>query len=233
MPEARRDTPFRRRSSGGIAIAVLAASGSVALAVGATFQSSGPDAPDFHARTYPAESGPWAEPTPGTAPHSDTPARAGNPPGRPAPPQRIEITRVGLNAPVVPVGVDQKGGAEVPADPGAAGWYRFGTAPGETSGSAVLMGHVDSRSGDLGEFAALFDVRAGDSVLVRRHGAPPVAYRITARVTVDKGDLPASTFARSGPAVIRLITCASPYDPDRGGYLRNLVVTAVPVPGTG
>nr|WP_254047185.1 class F sortase [Streptomyces aureus] len=205
----------------------------MALAVGATFQSSARDAPDFHARTSPAASGPWAEPIPGSAPLPHAPARAERPLGQPARPQSIEITRVGLHAPVVPVGVDKQGGAEVPADPGVAGWYRFGTAPGQTSGSAVLIGHVDSRSGDLGEFAALRDVRAGDVVLVRRHGAPPVSYRIAARVTVGKSDLPASTFARTGPPVLRLITCATPYDPDRGGYLRNLVVTAVPVPGTG
>ncbi|MFE1270985.1 sortase domain-bontaining protein [Streptomyces sp. NPDC058757] len=247
MPEAREAAPSRRRRADGVAIAVLAVSGAVALAAGAALRPSAPAAPDFQARTAPSASGPRAETLPGrfpaSLPHASArpdgpparpaPARTDEPRGRQAPPRGVEIPRVGLDAPVVPVGVDRDGGAEVPADPGRAGWYRFGPAPGEPSGSAVLMGHVDSRSGDLGEFAALFDVRAGDTVLVRRDGAPPVSYRITSRATVDKGELPASAFARSGPPVLTLITCAAPYDPDRGGYLRNLVVTAVPLPAKG
>ena len=38
---------------------------------------------------------------------------------------------------------------------------------------------------------------------------------------------PDDVFDRSGQAaVLRLITCGGPYDPDRGGYQDNLVVTA-------
>ncbi|MFJ8133042.1 class F sortase [Streptomyces hydrogenans] len=229
MPEARGAAPRRRRPTDGVLAVVLAVSGAVALVVGAALRPSAPDAPDFHVRT---PSGTWAGAPQGhsPAPLSRAPARVGEPSGRPAPPRSVEIPRVDLNAPVVPVGVDRNGAAQVPADPGRAGWYRFGPAPGERAGSAVLMGHVDSRSGDLGEFAALAGVRAGDAVLVRRDGAPPVSYRVASRATVDKSELPASAFARSGPPVLTLITCAPPYDPDGGGYLRNLVVTAVPLP---
>ncbi|MGW3376342.1 class F sortase [Streptomyces hydrogenans] len=236
MPEARGAAPRRGRPTDGILAVVLAVSGAVALVVGAALRPSAPDAlpdaPDFHARTTPSASGTWAAPPQGhsPAPLSRAPAGAGEPSGRPAPPRSVEIPRVDLNAPVVPVGVDRHGGAQVPADPGRAGWYRFGPAPGARAGSAVLMGHVDSRSGDLGEFAALAGVRAGDAVLVRRDGAPPVSYRVASRATVDKSELPASAFVRSGPPVLTLITCAPPYDPDGGGYLRNLVVTAVPFP---
>ncbi|WP_037636468.1 class F sortase [Streptomyces exfoliatus] len=214
---------------------MLAASGTAALAVGVALQPSARAAPDIPARTSLSASEPRPEASPGHASVSlgPAPARAEKSLGEPARPLRIEIPRVGLDASVTPVGVGQDGSAQVPADPGLAGWYRFGPAPGEASGSAVLMGHVDSRSGDLGEFGALFDVRADDTVLVRRDNAPPVSYRITSRETVDKSELPASAFARSGPPVLTLITCASPYDPDKGGYLRNLVVTAVPFAGTG
>ncbi|MCH0539858.1 class F sortase [Streptomyces sp. MUM 203J] len=137
------------------------------------------------------------------------------------------MERLGLDAAVVPVGVREDGTAEVPEDPAQAGWYRFGPVPGDPSGSAVLMGHVDSRSGELGEFAALFGARPGDTVVVERADAPPLSYRITARVTVDKDRLPGSVFARTGDPVLTLVTCAPPYDAV-GGYQRNLVVTAEP-----
>ncbi|KAB2977315.1 class F sortase [Streptomyces sp. SS1-1] len=117
----------------------------------------------------------------------------------------------------------------VPDDPSVAGWYRFGPAPGSPEGSAVLVGHVDGETGALGEFAALYDVRRGDRVEVRRAKAAPVVYRVVSRTTVPKGALPASAFRRTGDPVLTLITCAPPFEPERGGYLANLVVTAEPV----
>ncbi|MGK5691985.1 class F sortase [Streptomyces sp. URMC 128] len=71
-----------------------------------------------------------------------------------------------------------------------AGWYRYGPAPGSELGSAVIVGHVDSDTGEIGEFAALYDVRRGDRVEVRRAGAQPVRYRVVSRVTVPKDELP-------------------------------------------
>jgi sortase (surface protein transpeptidase) len=136
---------------------------------------------------------------------------------------------VDLDARVTPVGVTKKGDMAVPGDPATAGWYRYGPAPGSDRGSAVLVGHVDTDSGDLGEFAALYDVRRDQRVEVSRDGGQPVRYRIVSRVTVPKDDLPASAFRRTGPPVLTLITCAPPYVPERGGYLGNLVVTAEPI----
>ncbi|MGV9496950.1 class F sortase [Streptomyces sp. NPDC003642] len=145
------------------------------------------------------------------------------------PPRRILIDDVDLDARVTPVGVTEQGDMTIPGDPATAGWYRYGPAPGSAEGSAVLVGHVDTDSGDLGEFAALYDVRQGQQVEVRRAGADPVRYRIVSRTTVPKDDLPSSAFRRSGPPVLTLITCAPPYVPERGGYLSNLVVTAEPI----
>ncbi|MFF3348813.1 class F sortase [Streptomyces sp. NPDC002779] len=94
----------------------------------------------------------------------------------------------------------------------------------------MLVGHVDSDTGALGEFAALYDVRPGDRVEVRRDGARPVVYRVTSRTTVPKDDLPSSVFRRTDAPVLTLITCAPPFVPEQGGYLSNLVVTAQPSP---
>ncbi|MCP9985396.1 class F sortase [Streptomyces sudanensis] len=146
----------------------------------------------------------------------------------PAPPVRVLVPGVGLDAPVRPVGVTGAGDLAVPADPAVAGWYRFGPAPGGPRGSSVLVGHVDDGTGALGEFAALRDVAAGDSVEVRRAGSTPVRYRVTARSTVPKDALPARVFRRSGPPVLTLVTCAPPFVPEAGGYQANLIATAEP-----
>ncbi|MFJ7177260.1 class F sortase [Streptomyces massasporeus] len=164
-------------------------------------------------------------PTPGAvAPETAPPGTAQNPP-----PRRVLVPRTGLDARVSPVGVTDEGDVTVPDDPSVAGWYRYGPAPGSAEGSAVLVGHVDTDTGALGEFRALYGVRRGDTVEVRRAGDEPVTYRVVSRVTVPKDELPASAFRRTGAPVLTLITCAPPFVPERGGYLSNLVVTADPV----
>ncbi|WP_257027892.1 MULTISPECIES: class F sortase [unclassified Streptomyces] len=137
--------------------------------------------------------------------------------------------RAGLDTRISPVGVTARGDMAVPGDPSVAGWCRHGPAPGSARGSAVLVGHVDTDTGALGEFLALYGMRRGDRVEVRRAGDEPVTYRVVSRLTVPKEALPPSTFRRSGPPTLTLITCAPPYAPERGGYASNLVVTAEPV----
>ncbi|GAA3503823.1 hypothetical protein GCM10019016_109350 [Streptomyces prasinosporus] len=162
-----------------------------------------------------------ARPPDGTEPRAEAPRQD-------APPRRVLAPGTGLDARVEPVGVTARGAVTVPEDPSVAGWYRFGPAPGTDRGSAVLVGHVDDDTGSVGEFAALYEVRRGDRVEVRRAGAEPAVYRVVSRATVPKDDLPASVFRRTGAPVLTLVTCAPPFVPERGGYLANLVVTAEP-----
>ena len=143
-------------------------------------------------------------------------------------PTALRVPRVSLEARVQDVGVRNDGTVEVPDDAEQAGWYRFGPAPGASAGSAVLIGHVDDRTGDLGAFAKLYGVRKGDAVTVARGDATPLRYEVTAREVVDKDRLPDDVFRRHGRPVLTLITCAPPYDREHGGYQRNLLVYAVP-----
>jgi hypothetical protein len=209
---------------------LLAVSGATVLALAPSRESLPPTA-DFDART--AASPPTAPPVRAEHTGSPTTTPSASPVSSAAVPRWLDIERVGLRAAIEPRGIAADGSADIPEDPEKVGWYRFGPAPGEPSGSAVMVGHVDSRTGDLGAFAALFDVRAGDEVTVRRAAAPPVTYRVVARARVDKDRLPASAFARAGRPVLTMITCAPPFDAERGGYQRNLVVTAIPAAPTG
>ncbi|MFJ9796679.1 class F sortase [Streptomyces sp. NPDC101145] len=208
------------RRIGGLAVVTAAALAAVLAPAGAPSRH-GSAPPDFDRAGTAHAAVPGALPTP----------RAPAPPTRDArPPQRVLVPRVGLDAPVRPVGVTGAGDMAVPPDPAVAGWYRFGPAPGAPRGSSVLAGHVDDDTGAPGEFAALRHVAAGDLVEVRRAGGPPVRYRVTARSTVPKGSLPDWAFRRDGPPVLTLVTCAPPFVPEDGGYQANLVVTAEPVP---
>lgn len=132
----------------------------------------------------------------------------------------------------MPVGVTPDGQAEVPSDGGVVGWYRFGPPPGAPAGSAVLVGHVDTADGRLGQFAKLTRADPGDRIVVERGGGSATAYRVTEVAKVPKGRLPAAdVFRRDGPARLVLVTCGGAYDRAAGGYQANLIVTAVPEPG--
>jgi hypothetical protein len=54
---------------------------------------------------------------------------------------------------------------EIPEDVSTVGWYELGVAPGE-AGSAVLAGHVDSRTQGRGAFFDLRDLDVGDRATV-------------------------------------------------------------------
>ncbi|WP_254666097.1 class F sortase [Streptomyces sp. WMMB 322] len=172
----------------------------------------------------PAVGGPATGHSPGPgAGHRGAPG-----PDRRVVPERLTLPRLAVHADVVPVGTTAAGNVAVPGDAGKVGWYRFGAAPGSAAGSAVLVGHVDSRRGERGILASLSSVRQGDAVVVAGRGGRKARYAVVSRRSVDKDAFPGQIFRRTGRPALVLVTCAAPFDPERGGYQRLLLVTAVP-----
>ncbi|MFI5571015.1 class F sortase [Streptomyces sp. NPDC051740] len=218
-----------RPSAAAVGAAAVAAVVLAALLVWSLWPSGASVPSDFGVRPR------AQEPAAGTSSrvHDNAPGEAENTSGPPPEPAALRVPRVSLDARIMGVGVKDDGTVEIPDDAGQAGWYRYGPAPGAPAGSAVLIGHVDDRTGDLGAFAKLYKVRKGDDVTVAREDAPPVRYEVKAREVVDKDRLPDEVFRRHGRPVLTLVTCAPPYDRERGGYQRNLLVYAVPAQGNG
>jgi hypothetical protein len=145
------------------------------------------------------------------------------------PPVRVRLPALGVDAPVAPVGVDDRGRMAVPLDVGTVGWYRFGPGPGAATGSAVLSGHVDDREQGYGAFHRLGDLAPGDPVAVDLAGGGTVTYRVEAVTRVPKADLPvADVFSRAGAPRLTLVTCGGPFDYEAHGYRDNVVVVARP-----
>jgi hypothetical protein len=119
---------------------------------------------------------------------------------------------------------------QLPGDVRRVGWYRFGPAPGQPEGSAVLAGHVDSWDQGLGSLGRLRTVQPGDAVEVTDAAGATTRWQVVTRRLVAKPDLPlAELFARSGPARLVLLTCGGPFDERTRSYRDNLVVVAEPV----
>jgi LPXTG-site transpeptidase (sortase) family protein len=144
-----------------------------------------------------------------------------------APPARITIPAIGVDAPVVPVALEPDGTMEIPEDVATIGWFEPGVRPGQP-GSAVLSGHVDSRTQGRGAFFDLEDLDVGDEVTIETTGGPQ-RWQVTARQRFAKDALPISElFTREGDPRLVLITCGGEFDAGARSYSDNVVIVAVP-----
>ena len=182
--------------------------------------------------------------TPGTDPGTDPDAGTSDtapdatpqapPPALPARPTplAVRIGAIAVDAPVVPVGLEDDGAMEIPERVAEVGWYDpdgLGVVPG-TTGTAVLAGHVDSRTQGRGVLYDLRDLRTGDTIEVDLDDGTTQRWRITEIVQYPKVDLPlADIFTWAGPERLALITCGGEFDRTERSYTDNLVVYAEPL----
>ncbi|KQZ85857.1 hypothetical protein ASD56_06135 [Microbacterium sp. Root166] len=143
------------------------------------------------------------------------------------PPISVRIEALGIEVPVIPVGVESDSFMELPEDPAIAGWYRFGPAPGTGSGNTVISAHIDSPRYPIGPFAALRDVPVGAEVSVASADGSSVRYAVESVTYYAKTELPVDElFARGGPPALVLITCGGEFDSATGRYRDNVVLIA-------
>ncbi|MER5673796.1 class F sortase [Pseudonocardia alni] len=146
----------------------------------------------------------------------------------PVVPAVLELPARGLSAPVDAVGTAPDGGMVVPEQVRTVGWWAPGVLPGGAAGSAVIAGHVDSRTQGIGFLSVLPQLVAGEPVVVRGADGRTAAYRVVARREYGKHDLPREVFRRDGDPQLVLVTCGGVFDPAAGSYESNIVVYAVP-----
>jgi len=137
----------------------------------------------------------------------------------------LTIPAIGVKAPIVNLGLNRNGTLQVPSSTTVVGWYTDSPRPGAT-GSAIIAGHVDSRSGP-GVFFWLRTVRPGERIYVRRADGTLAVFTVTAVQMYAKAHFPtARVYGPVPDAELRLITCGGTFDYARGSYLSNVVVYA-------
>ena len=140
-------------------------------------------------------------------------------------PVELTIPAIGVKARIVNLGLNRNGTLQVPKTTTVAGWYTGSPAPGAT-GSAVIAGHVDSRTGP-GIFYWLKKMRVGERIYVRRADGTLAVFTVTAVRVYTKSSFPtAMVYGPVPDAELRLITCGGTFDYARGSYLSNVVVYA-------
>jgi sortase (surface protein transpeptidase) len=174
----------------------------------------------------PAPAAPAPDPAPAPAPFATTAPRG--PIDLTTWPTAVRIPRLGVDAPVEPVGVGTQGELIIPHSPMDVGWYQGGSVPGEP-GVALLTSHVDTRTEGRGVFAGLVRLDAGDVVTILAADGTEQRWAVTARTQHRKTDLPPELFARSGAPVLALVTCGGPFDATVRSYRDNVIIWAEPV----
>lgn len=140
-------------------------------------------------------------------------------------PERIIISAIGVDAKVIELGLNPDGTLEVPTNYAEAGWWTGGSQPGET-GSAVIVGHVDSKT-DPAVFYDLQLLKSGDLIQVADKNGRVVNFKVERLKQVPKDNFPTKeVYDMTSSPTLRLVTCGGKFNRSSGHYLDNVIVFA-------
>ncbi len=136
-------------------------------------------------------------------------------------PVRVIIPSIGLNSPILEMGLNKKGELDVPnGRTENVGWYKNGAAPG-AEGSAVFDAHV------FAAFKNLKYLTPGAGIYVVTTTGEMLHFITATTSTYKLRDLaPETLFGTNGNKNLNLITCAGNLTPDHSTYDHRLVVFA-------
>lgn len=143
-----------------------------------------------------------------------------------SPAERVGIKGIQVEAPVMPVGLDEEGWVDAPPaeDPNLAGWFTGAVSPGE-KGTSVIVGHVDNQQGPA-VFYGLGSLKKGNRVEVLRRDRKTAVFEIYGIEVFEKDNFPGSrVYSDKGAPELRVITCGGGFS-KRSGYDGNVVAFA-------
>jgi sortase (surface protein transpeptidase) len=170
----------------------------------------------------PAAKPPVIQSVPKSARRSAT--RAAASPLRRSTPVALRIPALGVSVPLTyTLGLNADRTIEVPSSNHGPGWFRLGPAPGQI-GSAVILGHVDSRRGPEA-FYHLRSLKAGNQVNVTLADGRVAHFVVTRVRSYLKTQFPTQqVYVSHGFSALQLVTCGGQFNQASGHYLSNTVV---------
>lgn len=135
----------------------------------------------------------------------------------------LAIQKLGLRAPVVPVGKTASGNMDTTPSLYQVAWYKLGARPGE-KGNVVLAAHYGAPDQE-GVFRSIDQLNPGDQLTIVVKDNPNLTYQVVRKeyYPVDNAPLNA-IFGPNNKAVLNLITCAGDWDAGSRSYNKRLVV---------
>lgn len=136
------------------------------------------------------------------------------------------IPKIGVDAKIQTVGTMPSGSIGIPSNATDVAWFA-GSAPIATAGTAVVVGHVDTRVFGAGVFRGLKGLAKGDALYTSIDGR--IGHFTVTRIETypegtDRMDEVIGT--RTGKARLVLITCDGKWDQSVKRYTDRLVVFA-------
>jgi LPXTG-site transpeptidase (sortase) family protein len=132
------------------------------------------------------------------------------------------VEKIGLDATVVTMGLDEDHVPRVPDNPNDVVWYDFSTPPGWGS-NAVFSGHVDWTINGVPVTGVFYDLRkleVGDIIKVRLADNTEYQYKVFGNQAVPFDDPEALAAMGATPTeMITIITCGGTWVPIRGDPL--------------
>lgn len=142
-----------------------------------------------------------------------------------AEPARITAPSIGVQAQVLPLGLNEDGGLKVPEDPWLVGWWRGGSRPGE-EGPAVLVGHKDSRTGPA-VFYGVGELVSGDELIVDDLNGRTATFVVTGIEQVGREAFPTDrVYGKTELPELRILSCGGEFDEETRQYEDNVIVYA-------
>ena len=145
----------------------------------------------------------------------------------PSRPQKLSIPALGLQAPILDVGLATDGSVGVPplAQHNEAGWFDGGPTPGQF-GPALIVGHADTRTGPS-VFYNLAKLKPGQRIEVLRADRSIAVFEVNSVEHFNKGRLPVQrVYGDFSRPSLRLMTCGGTWLGGSKGYSDNIVVFA-------
>jgi len=140
-------------------------------------------------------------------------------------PVRISIPAIGVDAPIVRLGLNPDRTIQVPKNFAEAGWFEPGPEPGER-GAAVIVGHLDSPLGP-GVFYRLHELHVGAVIKIKVRDGRTVRFIARSMIRVPKSRFPTvRVYVHTGPPALRLVTCAGELNWATGHHRDNYIVFA-------
>ena len=140
-------------------------------------------------------------------------------------PLRVVIPSIGVDSPLMMLGLQTDGTLQVPPGPTPAGWFDASPTPG-SNGAAVIAGHVTYNG--RGVFFHLAELKPGAYIQVVRTDGRTAVFTVTSIESFPKDRFPTIKVYGTQTDVpeLRLLTCTGDYDPVHHNYPNNLVVFA-------
>ncbi len=139
-------------------------------------------------------------------------------------PATLSIPSIGVNAPIIQVGLDKNGDVGTPKGPSEVAWYKLGPRPG-SQGSAVITGHFGPwLDGSHSVFDNLENIKAGDKIYVKDDEGKTLVFEVKSQKVYNPDDKASEVFNSTSGTHLNLITCHGDWLANQKTYNKRLVI---------